>query len=63
MYVYDNFLVVSMDKNCLLRAKGLSSLCYEITQIAGIVEGTGAAPPTSKLGRFLSRSLALIADL
>ena len=38
---------------------GLSSVCYKTTQIAGGVGGNGAAPPTSKLGTFLSRPLAL----
>ena len=38
---------------------GLSSVCYKTTQIAGGVEGTVAAPPTSKLRTFLSRPLAL----
>ena len=38
---------------------GLSSVCYKTTQIVGSVGGTGAAPPTSKLGTFLSRPLAL----
>ena len=38
---------------------GLSSVCYKTTKIAGGVGGTGAAPPTSKLGTFLSRPLAL----
>ena len=38
---------------------GLSSVCYKTTQIAGGVGGNGAAPPTSKLGTFLSWPLAL----
>ena len=38
---------------------GLSSVCYKTIQIAGGVGGTGTAPPTSKLGTFLSRPLAL----
>ena len=38
---------------------GLSSVCYKTTQIAGGMGGNGAAPPTSKLGMFLSRPLAL----
>ena len=42
-----------------LSLKSLSSVCYKTTQIAGVVGWTGAAPPTSKLGTFLSRPLAL----
>ena len=38
---------------------GLSSVCYKTTQITGGVGGNGAASPTSKLGTFLSRPLAL----
>ena len=51
-----------MVNQCTLSLKslsGLSSVCYKTMQIAGGVGGNGAAPPTSKLGTFLSRPLAL----
>ena len=48
--------------HCTLSLKslsGLSSVYYKTTQIAGGMGGNGAVPPTSKLGTFLSRPLAL----
>ena len=38
---------------------GLSSVCYKTTQNTGSVGRAGAAPPTYKLGKFLSWPLAL----
>ena len=38
---------------------GHSSVCYKTTQNRGGVGRTGTAPPTSKLGTFLSWPLAL----
>ena len=38
---------------------GHSSVCYKTSLNTGGVEGNVAAPPTSKLGTFLSRPLAL----
>ena len=52
----------TFENRCTLSLKslsGLSSVCYKTTHIAGGVRGTGATPPTSKLGTFLSRPLAL----
>ena len=54
-----HYCIIKIHTLSLKSLYGLSSVCYKTTQIASGVEGTGAAPPTSKLGRFLSRPLAL----
>ena len=50
------FLPHTLYLKCL---SGHSSVCYKTTQNTGGVGRTGTAPPTSKLGTFLSWPLAL----
>ena len=56
---FHNFRLRFLHTLSLKSLSGHSSVCYKSTQIAGGVGGNGAAPPTSKLGTFLSRPLAL----
>ena len=53
------FFIVITHTLSLKSLSGHSSVCYKTSLNTGVVGQTGAAPPTSKLEKFLSWPLAL----